>query len=184
MHSPTLQMTSCASHRVPQLVAAFTAPWCWCVQAALCAAHATPLTQRATSATLHTRRSALQALCNDIVGKGFARIWATHVAMGTFLIVFLMLGVWMCHGMNHLGGRTDREQYRAKLRAQQLSDLAGQPGTFAVSQHKHTPAPATEVVVNPAGSKPGAEVEMQPLNNAPQYPVPDSTAPQPGIASV
>ncbi len=43
----------------------------------------------------------INALCEDIVGKGLVQFWTTHVSMGSFLLLLQLCGVWFCHGSRH-----------------------------------------------------------------------------------
>jgi hypothetical protein len=46
-------------------------------------------------------RPVFKALCEEVVRAGFAQFWATHIAMGTFLLLLMLAGTWFCHGNRH-----------------------------------------------------------------------------------
>ncbi|CAE7437525.1 unnamed protein product [Symbiodinium sp. KB8] len=112
-------------------------------------------------------RPVIKALCEDFVGKGFASLWAVHVAAGVFLALILVAGVRLCNSNRHPGGSKSREAVKARALAAQ-STLSG----------TNPVATAHPVQAQPASVSGGAvelspEHHSQPLASAPGQPFAD-----------
>ncbi len=110
-----------------------------------------------TSIGGRTYRPVVKALCEEVVGNGIAQFWATHIAMGTFLMLLMASGVWFCHGVRHPGGEKNRLAAAKQLRAEQLRQAAAM-GYSGSGQ-----------MINPVGQDSGKHVEMPPMHSTPPY---------------